>query len=163
MTVAWLRANASYQGDDCLIWPFSIVGRGYGHFAVNGVHHYAHRFMCELVNGAPPSPKHQAAHSCGNGHKACVNPRHLSWATNSQNQLDRRKHGTNARGGTGWVGKVTDQQIAIMRDLRGKKSQVEIAAMLGVSPGCVEYWQHERQRRGTRDWSGSKVYRRRNP
>lgn len=50
--------------------------------------------MCQKAHGDPPSPKHDAAHSCGRGHEGCVNPNHLSWKTKKQNQADRITHGT---------------------------------------------------------------------
>src|SRR4051812_5100930 len=91
--VAWLREHALYCGDDCLIWPFSRA-RGYGNFGYLGKNIYAHRFMCELIHGPAPTPDHHAAHSCGNGHKACVNPMHITWKTSSENMRDKELHGT---------------------------------------------------------------------
>jgi hypothetical protein len=88
--VKWLRDRATYNGDGCLIFPFSRnPQKGYGMFGNNGELLYAHRFMCELANGPPPTRKHQTLHSCGNGHGGCVHPQHLSWGTNSDNQRDR--------------------------------------------------------------------------
>src|SRR5690554_4253043 len=55
---------------------------------------YLHRLVCEETHGPPPSPKHQAVHSCDV--KNCVNPEHLSWGTAKRNTLearDRRKIG----------------------------------------------------------------------
>jgi hypothetical protein len=50
----------------------------------------AHRAMCRLIHGNPPTPKHQAAHSCGNGRRGCVHPGHLRWATDAENRAERR-------------------------------------------------------------------------
>ena len=97
-TFAWLIARVDYQGDDCLPWPFCRDGRvGRGRMGHEGKRPWAHRLMCELAHGPPPTPKHQAAHECGKGHYGCVNPRHLAWKTNSENQLDRRKNGNMLR------------------------------------------------------------------
>jgi hypothetical protein len=123
--------HRDYDGDECVVWPFSCCTPGYGTFMAHKVLHLAHRYMCQLVNGDPPSPDHEAAHSCGRGHEGCVHPKHLSWKTQSGNQLDRREHGT--RNGTrGWFGKLTWQQVEEIRSLRGKKTQDEIAAMFGI-------------------------------
>jgi hypothetical protein len=132
--VNWLRDHIAYEGDDCLIWPFSRA-RGYGNFGLRGQQHYAHRYMCEIVNGPPPSLRHQAAHSCGNGHNGCVNPKHLSWKTQSDNQLDRRKHGTHniaEWGKRGKVGKLTGEQVIEIRKLKDTKTHAELAKMFGV-------------------------------
>lgn len=84
----WIRDHLEYPHDDCLIWPFGRRFSGYGFLMQDGKTCSAHRYICGLVNG--PAPKgHEAAHSCGRGHDACVHPRHLSWKTSSQNQLDR--------------------------------------------------------------------------
>lgn len=131
----WLRAHANYASDECLIWPFSRIPKGYGQLGIRRT--YAHRFMCELVNGPPPTPKHQTRHDCGNGHLGCVNPRHLSWATNSQNQLDRRRHGTAKVPRK----RLTAEQVEEIRRLKGIETQASIASRLGVKTACVEYWQ----------------------
>jgi hypothetical protein len=84
--------SMSYKGDDCLLWPFKIATSGYAQFMYNYERHSAHRFMCILTHGDPPSPEHQAAHSCGVRH--CINPRHLSWKTPAGNSADKLIHGT---------------------------------------------------------------------
>src|SRR5437879_1542174 len=102
--MAWIVAHVNYQGDDCLPWPFSRLN-GYGRGGHNGTPFYANRMMCEKAHGPPPTPEHEAAHSCGNGPQGCTNPRHLSWKTPSANQLDRAEHGN--PNSWGWRGKIT--------------------------------------------------------
>ena len=131
----WLRARAGHKGKACLLWPFSKIWNGYGNLKYGNKVTYAHRVMCEFAHGPAPSKRHQAAHSCGNGGKGCVNPTHLSWKTPRQNQLDRRKHGTSGRR-TVWSRtnhKVTDKQKRRIIALKGKKNQREIGAMFGLS------------------------------
>jgi hypothetical protein len=91
--MAWLLAHVDYRHDDCLKWPFSRDNHGYGQLGHEGKVFKAHRKMCELKNGAVPSPDHEAAHSCNRGHQGCINPNHLSWKTRSANQQDRTGHG----------------------------------------------------------------------
>jgi hypothetical protein len=45
------------------------------------------RIMCEWRHGAPPSPLHEAGHTCptGENHR-CVNPFHLEWMTRVENE-----------------------------------------------------------------------------
>ena len=128
--IQWLRANAGHKGEECLIWPFSKA-RGYGQFGHLGRVLRAHKFMCELVNGRAPSPKHEAAHSCGKGHLACVHPQHLSWKTPTENQRDRRKHGTqgNQRG----KNVLNADQVADIRAMGLHRTQQEIADDYGVT------------------------------
>lgn len=127
----WLEDNVSYSADACLLWPFSI-NSGYGQFNVYGKGIKAHRYMCELVNGPAPSPQHDAAHSCGN--RRCVSPRHISWKTKTENQLDRRLHGTKANGKRG---KLTYEQRLEIRSLRGSVTQLELAQRYGVTRQCI--------------------------
>src|SRR3990167_1126552 len=79
--LAWVLAHANYKAARCLKWPFATNTWGYGDFWAAGIHHRANRFMCRLVHGAAPTSKHEALHTCGNGHKGCVNPQHLRWGT----------------------------------------------------------------------------------
>lgn len=135
-TIRWIKAHADYQHDFCLIWPFATL-HGYGQFGMSGKNYYAHRYMCELAHGAPPTPQHQAAHSCGNGHKGCVNPKHLSWKSKSENQLDCRQHGTQARSRYGIFGKLDFEKADRIRRLKGEKTQREIAEEFGISESTV--------------------------
>lgn len=88
----------AYEGDECLIWPFSKDRKGYGQVRFAGKLHIVSRLACQEANGPPPTPKHEAAHSCGNGHLACATKRHLSWKTRTENMADKVMHGTSMRG-----------------------------------------------------------------
>lgn len=94
----FLREHVSYAGDDCLAWPFGNKGNGYGHLRLHKQSMSASRAMCILAYGNPPSPSHDAAHSCGKGHLGCVNPRHLRWATRLENMCDAVRAGTTSKG-----------------------------------------------------------------
>lgn len=88
----------TYQGDDCLMWPFAVNHAGYGRIYIAGRMQIVSRVVCEEINGPALTTDHQAAHSCGNGHLGCVNPRHLRWATRIENESDKETHGTTRRG-----------------------------------------------------------------
>ena len=135
--IKFLRALLTDAPADCVIWPQFRDPNGYGRLGHDGKGYWAHLLMCELAHGKPPTPEHEAAHSCGRGHDACVNPRHLSWATKTRNQLDRRAHGTAASAGWRWHPKLNPEKVLEIRALRGKKTQREIAAMFGVTDATV--------------------------
>jgi len=106
----------------------------YGMFGLNGEFLYAHRYMCELVNGPAPSPEHHAAHSCGRGADGCVHPKHLSWKTQLENERDKAGHGINAwTHRNGVRHKLTEEQVAEIRSLEGKKTIYELERMFGVT------------------------------
>lgn len=146
---AWLEARMSYDGDDCLIWPFSCSTPGYGQFMPRGSGKVAmaHRFMCEAVHGPAPSDGHQAAHACGN--RRCVNPHHLSWKTRAENQVERRLHGT--QNTWGHRGKLRPQQADQIRKLKGVETSIETAAKYGITESNVRLiqdgvtWRNERK------------------
>lgn len=134
-THQWLVDHLDYPHDEwCLIWPFSLT-RGYGALGYLGEKHYAHRFMCELKHGPAPSDLHEAAHDCGNN--GCVNPLHLNWKTPTENMLDRRVHGTHVRHRDGNMGRITPEQAAEIRSLKGLKRLWEIAEQFGISESAV--------------------------
>lgn len=131
--IEWINAHAGHQGDDCLLWPYSCSSPGYGQFMADKQRHGAHRYMCELVKGPPPTPEHLAAHSCGN--RRCVNPKHLSWKTAQQNQDDRRHQGTaNTYGNRG---KLHPHQAEQIKRLKGLETAVKTAAKYGVTESNV--------------------------
>lgn len=132
--IAWLRAHVSYQGSNCLTWPFSRV-RGYGNVSLNGKIYYAHRMMCELVHGPAPAPEYEVAHSCGKGHEGCINPLHLSWKTRGENQADKRAHGTSGKGRRRY--KLTPEQVVEIRSLQGAVSVTNLAAKFRISRGTI--------------------------
>lgn len=84
----------NYEGDECLFWPYGKNNRGYATVTFGGRLHRACRVICEATHGPPPTGQHHAAHSCGNGHIACVTKRHLSWKTPKANNDDKLLHGT---------------------------------------------------------------------
>lgn len=135
-TTAWLLENAAHKGDDCLKWPFHTSKKGVAACHFRGQQMNAARAMCILAHGEPPSPAHDAAHSCGKAHEACVNPEHLRWATKVQNQGYRRRHGTVLVGIKNPAAKLTDDQVAQIISLRGKTTQREVAMRFGV---CRQY------------------------
>jgi hypothetical protein len=88
-----------YDGEDCLLWPYGRDGWGYGRIWIDGRTHNVHRLACEMEHGLPSDARLEAAHSCGNGHLACVNRKHVRWATPKENSADKFVHGTMYRGG----------------------------------------------------------------
>jgi len=126
-----------FEGDECLEWPFATLEDGYGVWGLDGRMSRAHRHICALAHGAPPSDRHQAAHSCGKGHLGCVNPRHLRWATPAENQHDRLAHGTAGRGSRCGTSKLSEADVRSIRQMAGKVSQTEIAVQFGVKQSTV--------------------------
>lgn len=135
--LAWLKNRKRYSGEDCLIWPFAERGEGYGAVSFNGKNERAHRVMCILAHGDPPTASHEAAHSCGKGHLGCVNPSHLSWKTRTGNQRDRIVHGTHNRGTRSAMNVLSEAAVMEIWAQRGVETQVALAARFNVNRSTV--------------------------
>ncbi len=143
----WIQEHRNYDKDYCLIWPFSRARSGYGSYGRGANTFYVHRYMCEYRNGPAPSSKHHAAHSCDRGQDGCVNPRHLDWKTNSENQLDRRGKKTNRPGA------LTSEQVVEIIDGKDTELARHAAERFGVSETTI------RQIRTGKIGNGRKGYR----
>lgn len=127
----------TYEGDECLPWPFSRDQNGVGLVNSGAGSRRVPRIVCEAHYGPPPSPGHEAAHSCGNGHLACVNKRHLSWKTHAGNMADMIAHGTSPKGERHGMAKLSEADVMVIRSLKGRRLQREIAAQFGVRPSMI--------------------------
>lgn len=143
----WLLQHVGYVGNDCLKWPYSGNWNGYGHLGWEGKIVKAHRLMCQLAHGAPPTNKHVAAHTCNNGHNGCVNPGHLRWKTPRENLIDRRSAGTLTKKRWTNRGSLTDDQVAEIMQLRGKLNQRQIGERFGISYQHVSVIQNGKLKR----------------
>lgn len=133
----WLHQHAQHSDDECLTWPFGNNETGYGFIRIDGRVIKASRAMCILAHGQPASPALQAAHSCGNGRMGCVNPRHLRWATQSENQADRVTHGTSNRGERCGSAVLTLADVVRIRALAGIERQRDLARQYGVAQATI--------------------------
>jgi hypothetical protein len=134
----WLEEIAvRFVGDECLSWPFDRNAKGYGRVTLAGRRRAAHRVVCEIVRGPAPTGLYDAAHSCGNGHLACVNPRHIRWATRQENILEKNDHGTMARGIRNGNVSMTEETARAVKRMIGSMTQKSIAAKLGITRSAV--------------------------
>lgn len=135
---AWIESHKEYKGDDCLIWPFARLTNGYPVIGVDdGRKRIASRVMCEVAHGMPEDESMQAAHSCGNGHKACVNPNHLRWATVKENCHDKYDHGTHLFGEVAPWSKLTEDQVRFILDKEKSGGSTALAKRFGVSKWAI--------------------------
>jgi hypothetical protein len=146
--VRWIRENATYAGEDCLIWPFGRRTDGYGTVGYEGHQMTACRAMCIEAHGSPPEGKNEAAHSCGNGHIGCVSPVHLRWDDHLGNHADKAMHGTNLAGEKHNMAKLTEEQAKYIISMEGVISPRDLADKLPVNRDTVRriqrglLWKH---------------------
>lgn len=130
----FLAKAFEHDGDGCLIWPFNL-SNGYGTIRLDGRNEFTHRLVCKHFNGQSPTPKHHAAHSCGN--RACLNGRHLSWKTRAENEADKIAHGRTNRGERCGNAKLTEANVREIREQRGRVPPRELAGRYGVSTAAI--------------------------
>lgn len=134
VTQAYVIWAASQNTELCIPWPYALGPKGYGQASVDGTKINAHRAVCILAHGDAPPGKPHAAHSCRMRH--CVNPRHLRWATVSENMIDKRADGTSPEGERQAHAKLSNEQArAIKADAR---PAAHIARELGVHRSVIE-------------------------
>lgn len=142
---AWVSEHLDYQGDDCLIWPFARSSDGHGNIYINkNKTESLAAYICELARGPKPTPEHQAAHRCGNGHLACGNRNHLRWATIKENAEDRDLHDRTAHGERSGTAKLTWPQVREIRRLHHILTQPELAERYSVSVHTIDAVQNWR-------------------
>lgn len=128
----WVKVHVLDNG--CWEWMACRDRKGYGRFQM-GKHKllYAHRFAYEMLVGSIPNSL-ESDHLCRN--HSCVYPAHIEPVTGSANV--QRGAGTKLR--------ATD--IPVIRALRGRVRQVELAERFGVSRAQIghvqrgESWSH---------------------
>lgn len=135
-TQKFIEYAAAYVDDECLIWPHGYMGNGYGIATLAGRQTTAHRLVLELYTGKPADPQLVAAHNPVQCHNpACVNPKHLRWATHQDNQRDRLADQTDNRGERHGNAKLSnDDVVAIFTDQRPQK---QIADHYSISQPTV--------------------------
>lgn len=150
---AWLFYNnivLPWVSDDCLFWPYGRTGFGYAQVRHDGGPKLVHRLACQAIHGTAPTRAHVVAHSCGMGAKGCCNPRHLRWATRSENEADRVLHGTSNRGERQGQSKLTRAQVLQIRALQGVETQRATARRYDIDQSTVS----DIQRRKRWAWLG---------
>lgn len=147
--IGWIMQHKDHDGEECLFWPHTRLTNGYGVVQTDdGRRRIASRVMCEVAHGMPIHEDMQAAHSCGNGNKGCMNPKHLRWATVIDNCHDKYDHGTHLYGEKAPWSKLTEHQVKQAKYELSHVSGPKIAAMLGVSPWTIysirqgRIWRH---------------------
>lgn len=145
-----LRELSAVVTDDCVLWDRGRFKAGYGAVAIPNTRKVAaaHRLSCEWAHGAPFDGA-EAAHACGV--PACVNPRHLRWATPAENMADKSLHGTQPSGETIW-NSMSEADVQQIVSLLGTASQRVIAAKFGVHQMTVsrisrgQHWSQKRSK-----------------
>jgi hypothetical protein len=143
-----LKYMLDHMWDECPKWPFYRHACGYGEMTYEGRRgQRVHRIVCEMVNGPPPTPDHEAAHNCGKGHEGCFGASCLQWKTRIENVRDAQLHGTWVHGETVPSSKLKENEVVEIYGLRhlsivdGEAGRV--GSKYGVDRSTVmDIWRH---------------------
>lgn len=100
------------ERDECIVWPRSKIGGGYGRFQLDGNTVLAHRLAYERRVGQIPEGL-QVLHRCDN--PPCMNYRHLLAGTNEENKDDKIAKHRHRFGATNSTAKLTDVLVRQIR------------------------------------------------
>lgn len=138
--------------EECWPWAGTIDPKGYGRISINNRSRSATHISLEIADKPRPDDKPFALHRCDN--PPCVNPAHLWWGTAGDNAKDAFEKGRNTRRADpdyspgirtlpAWAGennkraRLTAEDAAEIRLLRGKVRQRELAERFGVSETTI--------------------------
>ena len=132
-----LRDAIVSETNSCVEWAHSLTPSGYAQVWSNGRHARVTHLVLEARVGPKPSPAHIAMHGpCHN--TACVNWRHLSWGTHTENAADKLRDNTHRRGERSPVAKLTVAKVEAIEAFTALGYiQKDVAAIFGVSRQTV--------------------------
>lgn len=145
----FIENAATAATDECITYPFYRNAEGYGWMRYGDGNKGSHVVVAMLAHGPKPTPKHEACHTCGNGHNGCVNPRHIYWGLRSDNVRDAYRHGT-AFGGkhspfgqAAHAAKYSDELIAhVKAALQSGETTTSVSRRTGISQSHISRIKH---------------------
>lgn len=135
----WSKADTSRE---CWTWTGCCTAHGYGQFHFEGKTTKAHRVAWIITHGPIPDGL-CVLHRCDN--PPCVRPDHLFLGTLSDNMQDcvakgrayLQRPGVHKRGLANPNGKLTDEDVAAIRALRGIYTSPKLGHLFGVSDAHI--------------------------
>lgn len=82
-------------------------------YPVKSAHRLVSRLVCEAFNGPSPDPSFHAAHWDGKPANCC--PSNLRWATPSENENDKARHGTGKQGARHHNARLGEEEVKNIR------------------------------------------------
>jgi hypothetical protein len=121
----WEKVNKT---ETCWLWTKGC-SKGHGHVRINGKMQYSHRVSWLLTGNTIPDG-HIIRHKCRSKH--CCNPEHLETGTVAENNADKIRDGTSARGEKQHLAKLTSAQVLDIRARVGE-TQTKLAEEFSIN------------------------------
>ncbi len=107
-----------------------------------------HTLVCRAFHGEKPGIEHEVRHI--DGKKTNNSSDNLAWCTHSENEADKRRHGTAAMGEKHGAAILTDEAVKILRSAipRGLWNTADAAQVFGVDQSVIraavsrKTWKH---------------------
>lgn len=93
-----ISAKVQVNQHGCHVWTGAVSTTRRGHRPIMCLRSIKRvvrvaRLVLEWKAGPPPTPLHEAGHTCPHGeHELCVNPAHLTWMTREENEQWKRTY-----------------------------------------------------------------------
>jgi hypothetical protein len=135
----WRKTQLNTESG-CIEWTAACNKAGYGMFVWSGKTTLTHRLAWRMAKGDIPEGMN-VLHSCDN--PPCLNPEHLFLGTLGDNNRDRHAKGRSAgpRGAAHGNTALTENDIAYIREMRGKVFQRVLALYYGVTQSNIAHIQ----------------------
>ncbi len=117
----------------CWEWSGARFSNGYGAVKIRGSMYKAHRIAFALANPEVKTAGFEICHTCDN--PPCLNPDHLFLGDALVNAKDRNDKMRHVHGARCHTAKISDADVARIRDLAKTVKTAEIASLYGLSPG----------------------------
>jgi hypothetical protein len=132
--LARLLSGIRREGE-CWIWTRGVGSKGYARAKIGGRMRYVHHVLYEVYVGPlPPGTIHR--HKCDT--PRCVNPAHILPGTHQDNMDDMVSRNRQARGEQHGRVKLTDRQVAEIRERReAGESQCSLASAFGMAQKSI--------------------------
>jgi HNH endonuclease len=120
----WIQNHIHLETDDCIIWPFALEKA-----------QELCRWVCTIHYGKVPDNMWACHGPCQN--RRCINYRHLSWQTPSQNAEDMYRDGTMQSGEKCVTHKLKLNEVNEIRKLYRIYTQKELGKMFRVNQSTI--------------------------
>lgn len=96
-----------------------------------------HTLVCAAFHGTKPTPTHEVRHMDGTRNNS--KPENLRWGTQSENEADKRRHGTAAIGSRHGIARLNEEAVRILRIAipQGLWNPTDAAKVFGVGPSVI--------------------------